>query len=361
MFMKTFRPMRSPDGAGGPPAATPQAGIPTTTMTGGMPQPSSAVVQADFPHDLGQAVARPVEPGREAPPSQKPTPTPMHPDVAAVLKELQEERGRRSGTDRRLDTEIAGLRQGLDEIRSMLGGKSVPVGQQPQQPSQAPATTPQEGQPTELDQLRDIILEERALRLEAEATVRARKIAAELTRPGQPGEGIDLDVWMDAVELHPVDEDPDGEKQKAEFTRIIERIKGVRKQATDDTAKAMMSGVTPGMSPGTPGRATQSDLIQEMRDLHAKVNSPDFSNLPREEQESLLTRYDQLGPAYGHHVSDEWTGWGWQSPQMNARMMQELMRQLEGQGVKLDLERLTQHGTEGVGRAGEPGPIFQVT
>lgn len=118
---------------------------------------------------------------------------------------------------------------------------------------------------------------------------------------GQPGHGLPLLEWLDEIPIR-LGEDgmPDAKEQERAVLKVVEKIKGLRGEASKATQQAMTAGYTPGSAPGTPPKPASAEAeIAEYHELMDLRMSPGYLDLPQVEQNKADKRFYDLLDKYG--------------------------------------------------------------
>lgn len=264
--------------------------------------------------------------GLSAPPLQKPglDYKAMYEQTAA---ELQLEQGRRSGLDKQnrgYDQKIGVLETQMGKLVDFMGQLAAPVAQPPQQQQvQTPATEP----PAPESQVPEALIDMQVELAELRAVQQRGNIIAELSKPGQPGEGID---WTGAEDYLPLSED--AAEMRESLSKFAEWAKQGQGQAASQREQALLQGLTPGSSPAPSPGALRTPR-QEFEALHQEVqDTHKFRKLPKEEQDEKYSRYLDLGKDHGYAVSSEWSE-GWDTFEGLRRAQNQILRRLDHAGV----------------------------
>jgi len=255
-------------------------------------------------------------------------PSPQHPSndleqrFTTLMDALEEERRRRSGLDRQnreYDRRFAALEGTLGEIQQAIQGLTGQAPNTNTQEQQGPGEQEQQGNAAPPP---DLLTEMQVEFQQLKAEKLRDDLITELTRPGQPGEGLDLWLFRDNIKLT-----GDPESQREAIMDMIKGLKGVVGQAAQQTGEALAQGMTPGSSPKVP---SQNSELDEAKSLHAKLNDSNYlEKMQREDPDKLnkeLERYDELLAKYGSAVTAAYT-----MPWARLPEMSQMISSLAGQ------------------------------
>jgi hypothetical protein len=226
----------------------------------------------------------------------------------ALVDEGKREKARRQGLDKLVGERIPALEQRMDGTDAKLDAilkqlKTNAGADDKSTPASTPAssTTSGDATPQGNEEMMTMILETR----DENRDLRAR--------PGEPGEGLRLDDWVDLIPLVPPVAQDDGSidnsGQRDAIVGVIDRIKGERESASQNTQSFMTQGATPGSTP-PPGQTGPADDLEELTALWAKTNDPSQLEMMDEGQfREAQNRIDELQQLMPQVTSGYRPGW----------------------------------------------------
>lgn len=282
----------------------------------------------------GQVAATPTAPPAEAIPAPgQPIPPPVarRPQTDAQIRALTEasqalvdegkrEKARRQGLDKlvgeripALETRMDGTDAKLDAILKQLKANAGTDDKSAPASPPASSTTSGDAVPEGNEEMMTMILETRDENRDLRATINRENMVRQMTRPGEPGEGIRLDDWVDLIPLVPPVAQDDGSidnsGQRDAIQNVIDRIKGERESASKNTQSFMTDGATPGSTP-PPGQTGPADELEELTTLWAKTNDPAQLEMMDEGQfREAQARIDELQQLMPQVTSGYRPGW----------------------------------------------------
>ena len=296
--------------------ADPDLGPAPSVGEGAAVQPAPSI--SPMPQDLGAGMGP--QGGRQA--SLEERLTQAAATVETLTKALEEERARRSGLDRQ-------NRDYDRRLAEMEGRMSKALGLQPQgavsQEPSAPAQDAGAAQGTgEIAALR-------AQLEEIQAQQRLMTLLADVARPGQPGEGLDLVALRHRIRTVPGSGQTAEEAQRQEVLTFIQELRAISGQAASAATRQVVAGMTPGSHPAPPAAQFDQDQ-QEFDTLHREVNGLEFQKLPKDEKQKKLRRYDQLSRAGFAPTGQQQWSTGWPDADKMRRDLHQVTQALKRQG-----------------------------